>query len=51
MKKFDEEKLRNAYPEAPESFHNRVTETLDSLDIIKPVHTGKSISMLKVTGG
>lgn len=42
MKKFDEEKLRNAYPEAPESFHNRVTETLDSLDIIKPVHTGKS---------
>ena len=39
MKKFDEEKLRNAYPEAPESFHNRVTETLDSLDIIKPVHT------------
>lgn len=42
MKKFYEEKLRNAYPEAPESFHNRVTETLDSLDIIKPVHTGKS---------
>ena len=42
MTDLDTNKLQKAYPEVPESFHNTVTETLDSLGMVKPVQKNKS---------
>lgn len=48
MTDLDTKKLKQAYPEVPESFHNTVTETLDSLGSVRLVQKNKSSNRKKI---
>lgn len=48
MKKLDTEKLKSAYPEPPESFHNAVTGALNALDDKKPLKFTKRRTAIRI---
>ena len=48
MKNLDKKMLNNVYPEVPESFHNAVISTLDSLEAEKPVKFKKRRTTMRI---
>ena len=48
MKNLDEEMLKKVYPEPPESFHNAVISTLDSLETEKPLKFTKRRKIVRI---
>ena len=48
MKNLDEEMLKKVYPEPPESFHNAVISTLDSLEAEKPLKFTKRRKIVRI---